>query len=236
MVRRKRRRFVTMVTMRQFCDEALMEEMAASGCLGVAVGVESVDDDNCLALGKPHNVGQPFREALRRANEHGIQVCALLMVGLPYDTPERLAYTRRYLAEIPCSLFDFRVLRIYPSSPLYRELRATGEVEEGWWLGKEPVPTNHFLPGHVRVHFTHGRLSPMQLQHWTLTLTRDLDRLSRGAVTHVLNVGRRGGALRFAMLLLTARRRLTRQAGRLLAQLEPVMTAHGEAQTAGSST
>jgi radical SAM superfamily enzyme YgiQ (UPF0313 family) len=236
MVRRKRRRFVTMVTMRQFCDESLMEEMAASGCLGVAVGVESVDDDNCLALGKPHNVGQPFREALRRANRHGIQVCALLMVGLPHDTPERLAYTRRYLAEIPCSLFDFRVLRIYPSSPLYRELRATGEVEEGWWLGKERVPTNHFLPGHVRVHFTHRRLSPMQLQHWTLTLTRDLDRLSRGAVTHALNVGRRGGALRFAMLLLTARRRLTRQAGRLLAQLEPVMTAHGEAQTAGSST
>jgi hypothetical protein len=76
----------------------------------------------------------------------------------------------------------------------------------------------------------------MQLQHWTLTLTRDLDRLSRGAVTHALDVGRRGGALRFAMLLLTARRRLTRQAGRLRAQLEQAMAAHGEAAMAGSTT
>ena len=38
LLRRKNRRFVTMVTVDQFCDSALMQEMAASGCLGVAVG------------------------------------------------------------------------------------------------------------------------------------------------------------------------------------------------------
>lgn len=228
-VRRKQRRFVTMVTMRQFCDEALMEEMAASGCLGVAVGVESLDDENCRALGKPQNVGQPFREALRKANKRGVQVCALLMVGLPHDTPERLASTRRYLASLPCSLFDFRVLRIYPSSPLYDQLLATGHVKEGWWLDEEAVPTNQFLPGHVRVNFRHPRLSPTDLQRWTLTLTRDLDRMGWGDIAHALLVGRRAGALRFATLLLTARRRLTKQAGRLLEQLEQAAVALGEA-------
>jgi radical SAM superfamily enzyme YgiQ (UPF0313 family) len=225
MVRRKRQRFVAMVTMRQFCDDALMDEMAASGCLGVAVGVESVDDDNCRAVGKPHNSDQPIRLALQQANRRGMQVCALLMVGLPHDTPERLARARQYLAELPCSLFDFRVLRIYPSSPLYDALRATGEVEEAWWLGNGSVPTNLFLPGHARVYFRHRSLSPMQIQQWTLSLTRDLDRLNTGAVTHVLSIGCRGAAVRFAMLLLTARRRLTRQADRLLAQLEQVMAA-----------
>lgn len=226
LLRRKRRRFVTMVTMRQFCDEALMEEMAASGCMGVAVGVESVNDDNCLALGKPHNAGQPFRESVIRANRQGIQVCALLMVGLPHDTPERLAHTRDFLAEIPCSLFDFRILRIYPSSPLYEQLRATGEVEERWWLGDEPVATNHFLPGHLRVHFKHRTISPMQLQHWTLRLTRELDRMNVRAVAHALRVGYRGDALKFSTLILTARKRLTRQADRLLVQLEQAMVAN----------
>ncbi len=226
-VRRKRLRFVTMVTMRQFCDGALMEEMAGSGCLGVAVGVESVDDDNCRAVGKPHNVGQPFREALRKATGRGNQVCALLMVGLPHDTPERLAATRRYLATVPYSLFDFRTLRIYPGSPLYDQLRATGDVQEGWWLGDDPVDTNRFLPGHVRVHFTHRHLEPTELQRWTLTLTRDLDRLNVGAVARTLNIGRRAGALKFATLLLTARKRLTRQAERLLAELERATAVQG---------
>ncbi len=74
LLRRKKRRFVTMVTLDQLCDGALMQEMAYAGCLGVAVGVESVDDDNCLSVGKRQNVSQPFPEAVSRANELGIQV------------------------------------------------------------------------------------------------------------------------------------------------------------------
>lgn len=43
---RKKRRFVTMVTLEQLCDGALLEDMTSSGWLGVAVGVESIGDDN----------------------------------------------------------------------------------------------------------------------------------------------------------------------------------------------
>jgi radical SAM superfamily enzyme YgiQ (UPF0313 family) len=81
-------------------------------------------------------------EAVRRANELGIQVATLLMVGLPYDTPERLVRTQRYLEKVPCALYDLRVLRIYPGSPLYDSMLSSGNVTEAWWLGKEPVATN----------------------------------------------------------------------------------------------
>jgi radical SAM superfamily enzyme YgiQ (UPF0313 family) len=226
LLRRKRRRFVTMVTLDQLCDVALMQEMASSGCLGVAVGVESVDDDNCVSVGKHHNAGQPFPEAVRQASEKGIQVCALLMVGLPHDTPERLARTQRYLQKIPCSLYDLRVLRIYPGSPLYDRMLSQGDVTDAWWLGKEPVSTNHFLPGHLRVHFRHSHFSPIQLQRSTLTLTRELDRMNRKAVAHVLRVGRRGGALKFAAMILSARSRIVKQARTLLNRVEQAMAAN----------
>ena len=62
-----------MVALDQLCDDILMEEMASAGCLGVAVGVESVDEDNCLAVGKRHNIGRPFPEAVNRANDLGSQ-------------------------------------------------------------------------------------------------------------------------------------------------------------------
>ena len=226
LLHRKKRRFVTMVTLDQFCDGALMQEMASSGCLGVAVGVESVDDDNCLSVGKLHNVGQPFPEAVHQANEKGIQVCALLMVGLPHDTPERLARTQRYLEKVPCSLYDLRILRIYPGSRLYDRMLSRGNVTDAWWLGNEFVSTNHFLPGHLRVHFKHSHFSPMQLQYSTLTLIRELDRMNRMAVAHVLRVGRRGDALKFAAMILSARSLTVKQARTLLDRVEQAMAAN----------
>jgi len=223
LLRRKQRRFVTMVTLEQLCDSALLENMAASGCLGVAVGVESIDDDNCSSVGKFQNVGRPFPEAVRQANELGMHVCGLIMVGLPHDTPERLARTLRYLDQVPCSLYDFRILRIYPSTALYSQMLASGRVTEDWWLGHEPVATNHFLPGCLRVHFQHSHVSPMQLQYWALKLTRDLNRMSRDAITHALRVGHRGSATKFAATLLSARGRIRKQARTMLDRMEQAM-------------
>ena len=234
LLRRKRRRFVTMVTLDQFCDGALMQAMAASGCLGVAVGLESIDDDNCASVGKHHNVGQPFAEAVRQANEQGMQACALLLVGLPHDMPERLARTLSYLEQVPCSLYDLRILRIYPSTLLYDQMLSRGDVTEGWWLGKEPVSTNYFLPGCLRVHFKHGRFSPMQLQYWALKLTCELNRMNPGAVAHALRVGRRGRGLKFATTLLSARHRIATQAQTMLNQVEQAMAA--DANSSGPPT
>lgn len=226
LLRRKKRRFVTMITLEQLCDDALMQEMAYSGCLGVAVGVESVDDDNCDSVGKHHNVGKPFPEAVHHANELGIQVGALLMTGLPHDTAERLARCQRYLKKVPCCMYDLRILRIYPGSQLYGRMLSRGDVTESWWLKKESLPTNQFLPHHLRVHLKHSHFSPMELQHSTLTLTRELDRMNRKAVAHVLRVGRRGGALKFAAKILYARSRTVKQALTLRNRVEQAMASN----------
>ena len=228
LLRRKKRRFVTMITLDQLCDDALMQEMASSGCLGAAVGVESIDDDNCVSVSKRHNVGRPFPDAVCQTNDLGIQVCVLLMVGLPHDTPNRLARTLHFLKHVPCGVFDLRILRIYPGSPLYDQMRSRGNVTDAWWLGEEPVPTNHFLPGHLRVHFTHNHFSPIQLQHSTLTLTSELNRMNSRSVLHVLRVGCRGRALAFAGRILYARSRFVKQAQTLRDRVEQVMMAkHG---------
>ena len=234
LMRRKRRRFVTMVTLDQFCDGALMQEMASSGCLGVAVGVESIDDDNCASVHKHQNVGRPFAEAVAQANEQGIQVAALLMVGLPHDTPERLAQTQRYLERIPCSLYDLRILRIYPGSPFYEQMLSSGNVTDVWWLGKEPVSTNHFLPGHLRMHFSHSHFGPMQLQRWALKFSSELNRVNAGTIAKTMRIGHRGDATRFAARVLVARNRTVKQARTLLERLEQAMAESADTvRTAG---
>ena len=229
LLRRKRRRFATMVTMDQFCDSALMQEMAASGCLGVAVGVESVDDHNCAAVSKYQNLQQPFVDAVHRANRLGIQTVALLMVGLPHDTPQALERTLEHLKHVPCSYYDMRILRIYPSTPLYREMLATGDVTENWWLKPASASTcNELLPSSLSLHFRHGQFQPMQLQHLSLRFIAELSGTGLGTVSRILRVGGRGRAWKFAGLFLTARQRSTRQARLLLRQVEQAMAANGK--------
>lgn len=224
LLRRKARRFVTMVTVDQFCDAALMDEMAAAGCLGVAVGVESVDDNNCAAVSKYQNLQQPFVDAVHRANQLGIQSIALIMVGLPHDSPQALESTLDFLKQVPCAYFDMRILRIYPSTPLYRELLATGDVTENWWLQTNSSDTcNDLLPSSLSMHFRHARFQPMQLQHLSLRFINELSGTGPAAIARILRVGYRGRALGFAALVIRARQRSARQARMLLRQVEQAM-------------
>ena len=224
LIRRKKRRFVTMVTVDQFCNSALMEEMASSGCLGVAVGVESLDDDNCASVGKYQNLQQPFTDAVRHANKYGIQVAALIMVGLPNDTPDRLLRTLQYLKKIPCSIYDIRILRIYPSTSLYKQMLSSGDVTEDWWLEKESESTcNHLLPSCLSMHFKHSSFNSIQLQHMALQYTAELNEMKHDRVSHIMRVGCREHGQKFAGTILYARHQASRQARMLLQQVEQVM-------------
>ncbi|MCX6877002.1 MAG: radical SAM protein [Verrucomicrobia bacterium] len=225
LLRRKKRTSAVMVTLDQLCDDALMQELADSGCLGVAVGIESINDDNCLTVGKHQNVGRAIPEAVRRANELGMHVAALLIVGLPHDTPERIARTQRYLAEIPFALYDLRILRHYPGSPLYDEMLSRGDVTDTWWMEDDHLATNGLLPGHLRVHFRHGHFSSMQLQQSTLTAMRDLNRMHPEAVACAQRVGRRANAPGFAAMGLFVRAQFEKHARTWLAQVEQAMAA-----------
>jgi radical SAM superfamily enzyme YgiQ (UPF0313 family) len=227
LLRQKKKRFVTMVTVDQFCDSALIEEMASSGCLGVAVGVESVDDDNCVSVSKYQNLQKPFSDAVHHANKYGIQAAALIMVGLPHDTPERLAHTLEYLKHIPCSIYDIRILRIYPSTSLYTQMLSSGEVTKDWWLEKESASScNHLLPSCLSMHFKHRNFNSMQLQHLALQFTSELNWTKHDSVSHILRVGYRGHGLKFAGTILYARQRAAKQARMLLKQMEQAMVAN----------
>jgi radical SAM superfamily enzyme YgiQ (UPF0313 family) len=224
MLRRKTRRFVTMVTVDQFCNGALIEELASSGCLGVAIGVESLDDDNCSSVSKDQNLGMPLSDAVDHAHRCGIQTGALVMVGLPHDTPERLARSLQAFARMRCAAYDIRILRIYPGTSLYGQMLAAGDVTEAWWLkGRSDNNCNHLLPSSLSMDFRHRRFDPMQLQYTALRFMAELNRMGGDSISHILATGVRGRDLRFAGTVLFVRRRLARQARMLLRQVQRAM-------------
>ena len=149
------------------------------------------------------------------------------MVGLPHDTPERLDRTLQYLKQIPCSVYDIRILRIYPSTSLYSQMLSTGDMTENWWLEKESTSTcNHLHPSCLSMHFKHSSFNPMQLQHLALRMIAELNWMKHDSVSHILRVGYRGHGLKFATTMLFVRQRLARQARVLLKQVEQAIEAN----------
>jgi hypothetical protein len=136
------------------------------------------------------------------------------------------------LKRVPCAYYDMRILRIYPSTPLYRQMLATGDVTPNWWLEtRSPNTCNDVLPSSLSMHFRHNRFQPMQLQHLSLRFIHELSGTDPGTIARILNVGYHGRALGFATLVLRARQRSARQARMLLRQVEQAMVAGRDGQT-----
>ena len=143
------------------------------------------------------------------------------MLGLPHDTPERLERALQFLKKMSCSIYDIRILRIYPSTPLYSEMIASGDVTRNWWLKKNSAATcNHLLPSSLAMNFKHPNFDPMQLQTMALRFIAELNQLKPDSVAHVLRVGARSSGLRLAGTFIHARRKAVSQARTLLKQVE----------------
>jgi radical SAM superfamily enzyme YgiQ (UPF0313 family) len=191
MMKRKGRRFVCQLTVDQLCDRELVDQIVDAGCQIVAAGVESVDADNCQFVHKDQNVDQPVKQAVEHAASRGLHVCALLIVGLPHDTPQRLEGTIRHLRSIPFSGYDISILRVWPGTTLFDEMRDQGNVQDHWWLNDSGNPTNHVLPGYLNVNYVHPHFDAPELQQWALDVTDRLNRVDADIIRRMMSVGRR---------------------------------------------
>lgn len=119
-------------------EPALLEEMAASGCLGQLVGFESIDPDSLAWLNKPAG-GRDFATyqlAVRRFREHGLLTWSSFMLGADHDTEETVRRTVDFAIDAKFTLAFFHILMPYPGTELYRRLAAEGRLRFGgrWWL------------------------------------------------------------------------------------------------------
>src|SRR5512135_3289295 len=74
-------------------DRELLDLMERSGCIGVFLGIESLDEDDLRGVGKLHNRTARYREAIERLHERGICVMAGFIAGFDGQTPEAIRAT-----------------------------------------------------------------------------------------------------------------------------------------------
>jgi len=134
--------------------------MADSGCVEVAMGVESGSDEILKAIHKGETVSD-IRRATEWLDHYGIRVKGLFIVGLPGESWETLEDTTRLISELPFSALDFTVFQPYAGSPIYENKQ---DYDIDW--DELPWDESYFKsrPGEYHCHVRTSSLSSKEIE------------------------------------------------------------------------
>ena len=146
-------RWVSQATINIARDPELLDLAARSGATVLSIGFESLSDASLASVSKNFNRPSRFAEDVRRLRARGIQVIALIMVGLDGDTPESFAATLRWLDENKIGFLKLFTPAPYPGTKFHADMLAAGRILDDDWgrydYGTATVRPLHMTPGEM---------------------------------------------------------------------------------------
>jgi len=117
-------------------DDELLELMVESGCLGVLIGMESLDANNLRDMGKDWNLAAAsYTDSLAQFRKHGLAVYGTFIFGYDNDDERVVQRSVDFAREQKLFLAAFNHVVPFPGTPLYRRLETEGRLlKPRWWL------------------------------------------------------------------------------------------------------
>jgi radical SAM superfamily enzyme YgiQ (UPF0313 family) len=117
-----------------FAEERELLALAGeSGCVGMFVGFESLNQDSLVAMGKVTNRAASYREYARLFRDHGIGILGSFVMGNDGDTPAVFEQTLRFCEDARLEAAIFPILTPYPGTAVRRRLEAEGRIFNNDW-------------------------------------------------------------------------------------------------------
>ena len=108
-------------------SEEVIRLAKQSGCLELAIGVESVESDKVLKLSnKPSTSVDANRRFIELLKKHGIKVKICLIFGLPGETNQVVEKTIRFLEEVKPDYVALSGLDVVPGSVFHNSAKSLG--------------------------------------------------------------------------------------------------------------
>jgi radical SAM superfamily enzyme YgiQ (UPF0313 family) len=115
-------------------DKKLLDLMRRSGCIGIFLGIESLDDNDLRSVGKRQNRASKYAEAIARLHAQGICVMAGFISGFDTQRAADIMGTSDRLNAIGVDVPFLSILTPFRGTPLYERLNGTGRIlEERDW-------------------------------------------------------------------------------------------------------
>jgi radical SAM superfamily enzyme YgiQ (UPF0313 family) len=129
-------RWVSQASINAAHDEEFLQLIKASGCQGLLIGFETLNEENLRRMRKGFNLmNGGYEKALANLRRHGIRLYVTFILGYDEDrvdtTEETLAFAKRHNFYIVA----FNHLTPFPGTPLYQRFKAEGRLlYDRWWL------------------------------------------------------------------------------------------------------
>lgn len=150
-------RWFSCMTLNVAQDPEMMDLLAESGCWFASVGFETLSQKNLIAVGKPQNCVESYREAIRAFHQRKIAIEGNFVFGFDGDTENVFEPTAEFTIETGIDLPEFYILTPYPGTRLFARLTREGRIVDWDW--------SHYDNAHFR-HlpvYEPKRISPQAL-------------------------------------------------------------------------
>lgn len=129
-------RWVTQASSTAAWDADLLNAMRESGCQGVLVGLESLNEAALKTMRKGFNLKHGgHANTLARLREAGLRVYGTFIFGYDTDTHDTFSSTVDFAIQHGLFIAAFNHITPFPGTPLYQRLKDEGRlIYDAWWL------------------------------------------------------------------------------------------------------
>lgn len=114
-------------------DPELMKIVGESGCKGLLIGFESVNQMSIGSIQKDHNSVDFYRDLVKRMHDHGMGVQACFVFGLDEDKPDIFRRTLDFCDKAHVDLPRFSTYTPFPNTAAFRKLEAENRILTRDW-------------------------------------------------------------------------------------------------------
>jgi radical SAM superfamily enzyme YgiQ (UPF0313 family) len=154
-----RMRWVGLATTRIAEDAELLRLAAESGCRGVLIGFEAIDQATLDGMQKHFHSARRYADVVKKLHDHGIGIQGCFVFGFDNDDESVFERTVEFVDRVHIDLPRYAVMTPFPGTAAYRQLEAQGRLLHRDW--------SRYDVEHVV--FQPARMSPERLQeglHW----------------------------------------------------------------------
>jgi radical SAM superfamily enzyme YgiQ (UPF0313 family) len=128
-------RWAGLVTTTIAWDDELLDLTARSGCKGLLIGFESLNQDSLKEAKKAFNMRRSYYDVVRRIHDRGIAIMGCFVFGFDHDTLDTFDETVEFIMESRMDLPRYAIAVPFPNTGLFKRLKAESRITtENWSL------------------------------------------------------------------------------------------------------
>jgi len=114
-------------------NSELIELMSESGCRGLLLGFESLNQNSLNIEGKGFNNVVLYKDVIKRLHSNNIYVFASFAFGFDHDTKEVFKKTVDFVNECNVDMINYGILTPFPGTPLFKTFDEQGRIITKNW-------------------------------------------------------------------------------------------------------